>query len=334
MSRVDDDRDAARIAERLAQAKRAEESKSKDKSAAASAFSKLVQTQKGAAQQLAGQKAAAQAQESTTRAHDAIAQLLGQSETRQADGDQQTHAQAQTRQGTKTFEDRVRQGASSEGNAAARAKQASDQGQTQTAAGRSADQSGASLRSDSRGQDSRASNARLEDRKESSDTSREAAKGGSAAGGAHAEKGDLKADADKGGSSQQGGKEGKGEQAAVASFRFNPALMAPVTVQKKNETQSSDRLRKAASEIAQKIVERVRVGTNAMGKLEFQIDLKNDVLGGMSVKVSAKNGKISAVFSGSDKDVLKMLEEQSESLKTALGSRGLTLESLKTEAKV
>ena len=52
------------------------------------------------------------------------------------------------------------------------------------------------------------------------------------------------------------------------------------------------------------------------------------------MKVSAKNGKITAVFSGSDKGVLKMLEEQSESLKTALSARGLTLETLKTEAKV
>jgi len=104
-------------------------------------------------------------------------------------------------------------------------------------------------------------------------------------------------------------------------------------VQKKNETQSSDKLRKAAAEIAQKIVERVRVGANAAGRMEFQIDMKSDVLGGMSVKVSSKNGKISAVFSGSDRDVLKMLEEQSESLKAALSARGLTLESLKTEAK-
>jgi hypothetical protein len=37
------------------------------------------------------------------------------------------------------------------------------------------------------------------------------------------------------------------------------------------------------------------------------------------------------VFSGSDKDVLKLIEEQGEALKAALGARGLTLEDFKTE---
>lgn len=335
MSRVDDDRDSARIAERLAQAKRAEESKSKDKAGAASTFSKLVQGQKNAQQQLSGQKAGTQAQESANTARSAIAQMLGKSDEKQVEGGKsegarqdRTHTQA--RLGSKSFEEKVQQSASNESSASGRVKDSGDQGQMQTSSARSADQSSASSRTEGRSQDAQTSNARLEDRKESSDTA--ASKLGGA-GGARAEKGDLKTDADKGGG-QQGGKDKGGEPAAAASFRFNPALMAPVSVQKKNETQSSDKLRKAAAEIAQKIVERVRVGTNALGKMEFQIDLKNDVLGGMSVKVSSKNGKITAVFSGSDKNVLKMLEEQSESLKTALGARGLTLESLKTEAKV
>jgi hypothetical protein len=114
-------------------------------------------------------------------------------------------------------------------------------------------------------------------------------------------------------------------------FRFNPALQAPVPVAKTKEASGSERLRKVANELAQKIVEKVRIGTNAAGKTEFQIDLKGDVLAGLSVKVSAKNGKISAVFSGSNKDILKMIEEQGEALKAALGARGLTLEDFKTE---
>jgi hypothetical protein len=109
--------------------------------------------------------------------------------------------------------------------------------------------------------------------------------------------------------------------------------MAPVPVAKKNETAGSDRLRRIATEIAQKIVEKVRVGTNALGNAEFQIDLRSNVLSGLSVKVSAKHGRISAVFSGSDRDVLKMLQEQEEALKGALSSRGLTLEQFKVEAK-
>jgi flagellar hook-length control protein FliK len=106
-----------------------------------------------------------------------------------------------------------------------------------------------------------------------------------------------------------------------------------VPVAKPKPTAGSERLRAIANEIAQKIVERVRVGTNAAGNAEFQIDLRSDVLSGLSIKLSAKNGKIHAVFSGGDRDVLKMLEEQREGLKNALAGRGLTLEDLRIEAK-
>jgi acylphosphatase len=51
------------------------------------------------------------------------------------------------------------------------------------------------------------------------------------------------------------------------------------------------------------------------------------------VKVSANNGKISAVFQGSDKDVLKMIEEHEGALKEALRARGLSLEDFKIEAR-
>jgi hypothetical protein len=46
VSRVEDDRDAARLAERIAQQKRAEETRKKEGQAADSAFSRLVGGQK------------------------------------------------------------------------------------------------------------------------------------------------------------------------------------------------------------------------------------------------------------------------------------------------
>jgi acylphosphatase len=51
------------------------------------------------------------------------------------------------------------------------------------------------------------------------------------------------------------------------------------------------------------------------------------------VKVSSHNGKIRAVFQGSDRDVMKLIEEQKESLTKALASRGLTLEDFKIEGR-
>lgn len=122
----------------------------------------------------------------------------------------------------------------------------------------------------------------------------------------------------------QGGGQRDGSLAA-ASFRFNPALMAPTPVARPRETANSDRLRAIANEIAQKIVERVRVGTNKAGASEFQIDLRGNVLGGLSIKISARNGRINAAFQGADREVMKLLEANTEQLRTTLTGRGLTL---------
>ncbi len=133
-----------------------------------------------------------------------------------------------------------------------------------------------------------------------------------------------------------GGGKGKGDddsgQNAFAGFRLNPALMAPAPVIQRKDTGASERLRALANEIAQKIVQSVRVGRNAEGMAEFQIDLKSNVLSGLSIKLSGSNGRIRAHFSGRDREVLKMLREQSEGLKAALSQRGLRLEELKIEA--
>ena len=336
MSRVDDDRDAARAAERLMQQRRADEAKKTSRAAQDNAFSKLVGQQKGESLANAARQGAAKGEEAKS-AKDAIAQLLEQAgETKSADetanlgrGDQ---ARANAQKGARSFDDRVKaysQGAEQKSQGVKDTDRAGDE---QLSLERAADDGNSAALAGSRGAESKAYTGKLDQRKSDSD----AAKKGQpspAAGGARAEKGDLKADADKGGGGQ-GKNDGKGgEAAAAAGFRFNPALMAPVPVAQANKSQGSDRLRRIASEIAQKIVEKVRVGTNQAGKMEFQIDFRQDVLSGLSVKVSAKNGKISAVFSGRDKEVLKMLEEQAEGLKSALSSRGLSLEDFKVEAK-
>ncbi|MFZ5441660.1 MAG: flagellar hook-length control protein FliK [Myxococcota bacterium] len=332
MSRVDDDRDAARVAARLAEAKRAEESQRNKKAAENTAFSKLMQ----------GQKKEAQVKQDANLARSAIAQLLEAAETNQAGEAHQAEKGAEGMQqesafrsklGTKGQEQKVQQNTRSDGEHAQQTKLESDQGTAQSQSSRQADQSGQAKGAQGRSSDAKVSRERLEERKEAGESS--ASSQTASAGSARGQKGDLKTDADKGGQQQGGNKDGNKDGAAAANpgFRFNPALMAPVPVAKTREASGSERLRKVANELAQKIVERVRIGTNAMGRTEFQVDLKNDVLSGLSVKISARNGKISAVFQGSDKDVLKMIEEQSEALKAALGARGLTLEDFKIEAR-
>lgn len=340
MSRVDDDRDAARMAARLAETRRAEEGKKTDKAAADSTFKKLVGkgqqegTQRSARQQTkTGQQenVARSAIEHMLEAHTAPA---GAAAGQMDKGVQQQQESAfKSKLGFKAADEQVQQSSRSDGEGAQKTRLAGDQGTAQTTSGRAADQGQAAGRSAGRHADARVSSSSLEERKEASDS---AGAGRAAAGSGKGEKGDLKTDTDKGGSSGQGGggRDSKdGAPAMGPGFRFNPALQAPVPVARAREASGSDRLRKIANEMAQKIVDKVRVGTNAAGKVEFQIDMRSDVLAGLSVKVSAHNGKISAVFSGSDQDVLKLIEEQGDELKAALAKRGLSLEDFKIETR-
>ncbi len=330
MSRVDDDRDAARVAARLAEQKRTEESKKQEKSNASNAFSKLVGKQQHDTKQVHVRHQEASAAKS------ALAQLLAESKSpkeeaaRQSQQSQKHEQQAamQGRMGQAAGHEKTLENSHTQGKQGENAKLASDQGTNQATAGRQNDQTAGSQRTESRTADSRHGAEALDERKEASDLNQS-----TQAAGARGEKGGLKADSDKGGGGggQQGQKDDNKSPQMQPGFRFNPALGAPVPVAKPKEASGSERLKKIANELAQKIVERVRVGTNAAGKMEFQIDLRNDVLSGLTVKVSSHNGRIKAVFSGSDSDVLKMIEEQGEALQNSLAARGLTLEDLKIE---
>ena len=335
MSRIDDDgRDAARLAEKIAQQRRTEEQQKKDKAAQDSAFSRLVGQQKTEKQKAEGDNVARSAIAHLLEQAESLGEEKAQSDQTWSLGDKglskEAEARLKGRQGGKALEDKLKAGARGDADRATETKLASDRGDAAVGDMRNAEHADGSRASEGRGADAKVGRDSLDAKRGEQDASKT-----SRAGGARGEKGELKADADKGGQGGQqgGGKDDKGAGAAAAGFRFNPALMAPVPVAKKNEVQGSDRLRRIATELAQKIVERVRVGTNAAGAAEFQIDLKGDVLAGLKMKISAKNGRISAVFQGSDKDVLKMIEEQGEALKGALTARGLSLEQLKTEFK-
>ncbi|HEX8704840.1 MAG TPA: flagellar hook-length control protein FliK [Myxococcaceae bacterium] len=321
MSRVEDDRQAERATQRLLQEKQLAEAKGKKLKEGEAAFSKLVQ-------QAQPEQAKAQQRQETkqTFAQSVLQRALKESgaqenaNAKQAGQRQETKG-AQGRQETKSLDERIQSGQSSEAERLSQGRQADTARGGETSVSRKQDQQVTQTRAETREADSKADGEATSERNASAKS-------------AGRSKGELKTDADSGGGGQGGNKDNKGgESAAAAGFRFNPALMAPVPVAKPKPNTGSERLRAIANEIAQKIVERVRVGTNGAGAAEFQIDLRSDVLKGLSIKLSAKNGKISAVFSGSDREVLKMIEEQSEGLKSALTSRGLKLEDLKFEAR-
>jgi hypothetical protein len=137
---------------------------------------------------------------------------------------------------------------------------------------------------------------------------------------------------DSGGSGgQEGGSGGSKKDEKPAAFRLPPAaLMVPPPLARPKDAGGS-RL-SSVKEIVDKIVSRVLVGTNREGKAEFRIDLKGSVLKGLSIKVTGgRGGKIRAVFSGSDREVLAALKNSSSDLVDALAARGLTLEDLQFE---
>jgi len=299
MSRVEDDGQERRVQERLQLEKQRQADKNKEKAVSDSKFAKLV-FKTGAEKHKSEQ-----VRESST-GRDVIERMKGF-------GSRLT----QGKQGNPEGGDRT--GEMGEGARTAERRTQEDDSLLGTM--------------ESRHDDARVGDQRLEERKESQDNdaaahlgartkAREDSRAGAGGGGA------------SGGGSRDGGKDGEqGAGAAQQGFKLNPALMAPVAVAQPRTGVMSEKLRALANEIAQKIVQSARVGTNRAGEAEFQIDLKSSVLSGLQIKVSSKHGKITAVFSGKDPEVLKMIKQNADGLRSALQGRGLTLAELKIEEK-
>jgi len=297
VSRVDDDSQDRRVQERMLLEKQRLEAKNKEKAVADSRFAKLV-FKTGAEKS----KADEARQDSTGR--DVIARMKGFGDRFRAQGGDETHQHERTSD-------------MADGERAVSERASDQEALGETLAGRQGD--------------SRIGDERLQERKDSSDQGAAAHLGAKGKDEARADAGG--AGAGSGGSGSQGGKDGDAEKAAAAAFRLNPALMAPVAVAQPRTSAMSEKLRALANEIAQKIVQNVRVGTNRAGEAEFQIDLKSSVLSGLQIKVSGRRGKITCVFSGKDGEVLKLIKQNAEGLKQALEGRGLALAELRIEER-
>jgi hypothetical protein len=335
MSRIDDDRQAQMVAEKLALQKRQEEDRAKETRQKSAVFSQLVTSQTQT-------KTEGQKRQSVLKAAFEQVEAKTRNDKKQATEPEQrtaaaAHRASDLQAGLGENRTRAREQASSQDSKRANAQGADGE---RSALGRAADQAASGVATAGRANDQVSVELGAQGRENDQQQGREglfkkaesALKGGGA-GAASPFDDELKSDADRGNSGSQGGSGGDGKKDGDVpqSFRLNPALMAPVAVAQPKTIPGSDKLRALANEIAQKIVERVRVGQNSAGKAEFQIDLKSTVLRGLSIKVSGGNGRISAVFSGSDRDVMKMLREQEGSLRKALSGRGLALTEFKIE---
>ncbi|MGQ0505229.1 MAG: flagellar hook-length control protein FliK [Myxococcaceae bacterium] len=316
MSRIDDDHQAQRAAERVALDKRNRELRAKEGQARSVAFQQLVGQQK--AEKGQSQQALNKAQETYQQVFkEGYGSVVGKAmeDARKTQQSATTHKSQERGQ----LERSALQG-----------RQAAQSAQSSAAQGRTSDARAGEGAASSRQSDGAQSRERLVERREEGLAS-SSAQGQQSSG--RGDTGDLRV-GQQGQGKGQGGEQGGNKDAdAQMGFRLNPALMAPAPLAQPKDAGASARFRALANEIAQKIVERVRVGTNAAGHAEFQIDLRSNVLSGLSINISGSNGKIRATFSGSDRKVLKMLRDQSDGLKSALAGRGLTLEELKIEEK-
>ncbi len=334
MSRVEEDREAARATALAEEKRRNEEVSRKKQNDNRQAFGRLV-----TAQTLQNKEQAREA-----KVKSAIEHLLEEIDHHERSFDKRTTTDARNLHDEKQSKAKLGEGEQQKSTTqkqsqteskcdtrqVATSQTQSRQEQSAQTGGRTVDRQAGIQSESGRTADAKAGHDGLEAKKAADDESSDKASGlrkTSDAGG-------IKTDADQGGGQQKKGDgESKDGRGAEQQFRFNPALMAPPPLAQKRGEFGSDRLRRVAAELAQKIVERVRVGTNQLGNAEFQIDLRSDVLSGLSVKVSSQQGKIRAVFSGSDRQVLKMLEDHKEALQNALEARGLRLEELKIEGR-
>jgi hypothetical protein len=315
VSRVEEEREAARAAERLLLKQRQDEQRQKERALTETRFSERLASQ--TAQRTKAAESATQHKEQQQSADNSVhLEQRVEDAGRSAEQTKESLESTRARRWLAERADRWKGQSEAETAQTATTHQSEDVAAADTAHGRSSDEGTTSERGDSR--------------KKSSDAQSDAMSQGKAKG-----KDDLSADADgnKGGGGEGNKKNSRDGDNPGASFRLNPALMAPVAVAKPREKSGSERLRALANEIAQKIVERVRIGTNAAGVAEFQIELRSNVMSGLNIHVSGSKGRIEAVFSGRDSKVLKLLREQADALKQTLESRGIKLAEIRVEEK-
>jgi len=77
--------------------------------------------------------------------------------------------------------------------------------------------------------------------------------------------------------------------------------------------------------VLQAIVDKVMVGLNKEGLSEFHIQFKDNVLAGSGLKISAKNGQVSAAFTTTNANVKRLLLASEGELARAFGSKGMSL---------
>ncbi len=118
----------------------------------------------------------------------------------------------------------------------------------------------------------------------------------------------------------------QGQGQAIAGAAAASQAAGPAAAQGANAPQIPEA-------ILQELVKRVMVGVDKSGIGNFVIQLKDDVLGGATLQISAKDGKINAKFTVNDENIARLLKASEGQLARAFGHKGLSLESLEVVSR-
>lgn len=124
----------------------------------------------------------------------------------------------------------------------------------------------------------------------------------------------------------QGGGQGDQRDQAPATTGVGGAAQA-------QESGHSANMPRIPEAVLQELVKRVMVGVDQNGLGTFVIQLKNDVLGGATMQITARDGKISAKFTVSDENTGRLLKASEGALSRAFGRRGMQLERLEVDTR-
>lgn len=126
-----------------------------------------------------------------------------------------------------------------------------------------------------------------------------------------------------GGGSSQHQNDGQGEHAAAAIQKAKGAAGA-------EEAASARAVQQIPELILQALADKVYVGVNAEGLAEFRIELKEGILEGATLQVTAAEGGIKLQFHGLEGNAKRLVQASEGDLARRLGAKGLRLQSLST----
>lgn len=85
-------------------------------------------------------------------------------------------------------------------------------------------------------------------------------------------------------------------------------------------------------ELVERIAQSIAVALARDGRTEIHVELKGDMLEGVTLKVAARKGKVHCTFEGCDKQMKNLIESSRGDLMRALSKRGLELDILRVRS--